>query len=329
MPFSNQSRWIACAVLLFTGNPAVADELPGWLPVRDSNPFALATGLPLTPAVPAPGAWQFDATVSVANTELQQFRGDASLIFDAETHETRLSAIHAFNARWSLRASISHLWLGAGFLDRPVERFHSAFGFDNGDRGLLGTHAPQVEVRRGDEVLYALDRGQSGVGPLLLDLTRSWRSDAGHLGGISFGAKLPTGSRAGLADSGSTDASFSAFTLLPAGERLSFGLRAGVLVQGHNRLLGDTARDTVPFASAVARYRLGPQWSAIVQSDAHGPLYRGLPEFLGSAGNQLSFGLIRRTRDSGEFQFTLGEDLPALRTSDVAINLAFRLGAGS
>ncbi|HMM68485.1 MAG TPA: DUF3187 family protein [Dokdonella sp.] len=328
MTFSNPSRWIACALLLVTGHAALADAPPGWLPVRDTNPFALATGLPLTPAVPAPGAWQFDTTISVANTELRQFRGDASLLFDAETHETRLSAIHAINARWSLRASISHLWIGAGFLDRPVERFHSAFGFDNGDRGLLGTHAPQVEVRRGDVVLYALDRGQSGVGPLLLDLTRSWRSGTRGVTGLSLGAKLPTGSRARLGDSGSSDVSFSAFALLPVGERLTVGARAGLLVQGDNRLLGDTARDAVPFASALLRYRFGQKWSAVLQSDAHGPLYRGLPEFLGTAGNQLNFGLIRHTGGAGEFQITLGEDLPALRTSDIAINLTLRLTAG-
>lgn len=76
------------------------------------------------------------------------------------------------------------------------------------------------------------------------------------------------------------------------------------------------------------RYRLGRKWSAVLQSDAHGPLYRDLPEFLGSASNQLNFGLIRRWGDSGEWQLTLGEDLPALRTSDIAINLNLRVNVG-
>jgi hypothetical protein len=161
-------------MLLFGMNAHATDALPGWLPTRDSNPFAIATGLPLTPAVPAPGTWQFDASWSIANTELQQTDGNASLLFDAETRETRFSAAYAFDPRWSLRASISHFRVGSGFLDGPVERFHRAFGFDNGDRGQLGTQAPQIEVRDDGELLYVLNDARSDSGPLLADLTRSW-----------------------------------------------------------------------------------------------------------------------------------------------------------
>lgn len=305
-----------------------AEPLPGWLAVRDTNPFVLASGLPIAPAMPSAGAWQFDTTFGIANTELQQARDDASLRFDAETHELRFSAAYAFNDDWSLRASIGHLWIGTGFLDGAVERFHRAFGFDNGDRGLLGTPSPLVEVRDGGALLYRLDRPQSGVGPLLLDLTRNWRiGDAARVG-LGIGAKLPTGSSSRLSDSESTDVSLSAFSLLPLGERLTLGFRGGLLLQGHNRLLGDTARDAVPFASALLRYWLGRKWSAVLQSDAHGPLYRDLPEFLGAAGNQLNFGLIRRVGESGELQMTLGEDLPALRTTDIAVNLDLRIHLG-
>lgn len=305
-----------------------AEFAPGWLETRDQNPFALATGLPLAPSIPPAEGWQFDATLNIANTELQQFRGDTELLFDAETHETRLSAAYAFDERWSLRASISDLWIGSGFLDGPVERFHRAFGFDNGDRGLLGTQAPTIEVRDGDNVLYSIDRNQSAMGPLLIDLTRSWKIADQGMAGITLGSKFSTASQSRLGDSGGTDVSLSAFTLMPLGERLVFGARAGVLFQ-NNQLLDNRARDQVAFAGILLRYRLSENWSALLQSDAHGALYSDLPDFLGSASNQLNLGLSRRFGNRAEFQATLGEDLPALHTTDVVLSLNLRIHPGA
>lgn len=325
--FSSTRLQILLTLILLpvlAGSADAAEPVPAWLQTRDSNPFALATGLPLAPAVPVAGHLQIGATVGMSNTELQQFGTGSSLLFDAESRETRFSVAYAFSDRWSLRASVSQFWIGAGFLDHPIERFHRAFGFDNGDRGLLATQAPVVEVRLDGELLYALDRGQSGLGPLLIDLTRSWRLAGGGSAGLALGTKLSTGRRSRLSDSDGTDGSLGAFVQFPAGDRFGVGLRAGVLVQDSNRLLGDSARTVVPFASALLRYRLGERWSAVLQSDAHGALYRDLPDFLGSAANQLNFGLARRIGETGEFAITLAEDLPALRTSDVAINLGLR-----
>ena len=315
---------VACS-----SRPAQADEPPtGWLQTRDQNPFSLATGLPLAPALPAAGNWQFDVTFNIANTELAQSRGDSSLRFDAETHETRFSAAYAFNERWSLRGSIGHLWIGAGFLDGPVERFHRIFGFDNGDRGLLGDPAPGIEVSRNNSPIYTLDRSQSSVAPLLLDLSRQWKLGDDGLGGIALGAKAPIGSRSALSDSGSADISLSAFALLPIGTRWTVGARAGLLHQFNNHLLGDSANAQVPFLGLMVRYRIGQQWSAWLQSDAHGALYRDLPDLLGSAGNQVNFGLGRRFGDRAELQVTMGEDLPALHASDIVLTFNLRVHSG-
>ena len=301
------------------------DARHGWLQTRDQNPFALATGLPLAPAVPAAGTWQFDTTFNIANTELAQTLGDSSLRFDAETHETRISAAYAFNERWSLRGSIGHLWIGAGFLDGPVERFHQVFGFDNGDRGLLDDQAPSIEVSRNGNPIYTLDRSHSSMAPLLLDLSRQWKVGARGLGGFVLGAKAPLGSRSTLSDSGSTDISLSAFTLLPIGTRWTVGARAGLLHQFDNQLLDDSAHAQVPFLGLLLRYQIDQQWSAWLQSDAHGPLFRDLPDLLDSVSNQLNFGFSRRLGERAELQMTMGEDLPALHASDIVLTFNLRV----
>lgn len=296
----------------------------GWLQTRDQNPFVLATGLSLAPVVPAAGKWQFDASLNIANTELGQGEQRSSLIFDAETRETRISLAYSFNERWSARASIGHFAISDGVLDSAVERFHRTFGFSNGDRGLLATNAPAIEVEHDGIPLYSLQHAQSGMAPTLIDLTRSWSLANGGTAGISLGAKLPTGSRTRLSDSESTDLSFSAFSTIALGDHMNVGARLGMLHQHDNRLLGNLANEYVPFGSLLLSYRLDPRWTAIAQIDAHGPLYEDLPDFFHSS-SLLSFGLSRRFGERIEFVATLGEDVPATHTTDIVLNLNFRI----
>jgi len=299
-----------------------------WLQQRDQNPFALASGLPLPPAIPSARGWQIDTSLSIANTELADARGNSLMLFDAETRETRISLAYAFDTGWSLRASLGHWWIGDGVLDSPVESFHRAFGFDNGDRGRLGTLAPVVHVERDGTRLYSLDRTGASVAPLLVDLTRHWQYDERHLLGVSLGAKFPLGDANRLADNGGIGISVSAFAMTHWGANTTFGARVGVLRQDDKDLLPGLARRHVPFASAVLRYRLGQRWSAVVQSDAHGALHRDLPDFFGAA-NLLSIGVARRIGETAELAITLGEDLPALRTTDVVLGMNLRVLAGA
>ena len=183
-------------------------------------------------------------------------------------------------------------------------------------------------MRVDDELRYVLAGPASSAGPLLIDLARQWQFDAGRSAGLMLGAKFPVGHADQLADSESTDVSLSAYGAMPVGRNGQMAARVGVLRQGDNELLGDLARRTVPFASFLFRYRLGERWSAVLQSDTHEPLYRRLPDFLGRTSNLISIGLTRRIGEDPEFQATLGEDLPALHTTDIVFNLNLRVFPG-
>lgn len=325
-------RNLLVSIAILAGGSAAAaqaeDSSNGWLQTRDQNPFVLGSGLPAPPVVPISGRWRIDTTLNIANTELAESRDDAAFVFDAETRESRVSVAYAFDDRWSLRASLAHLWIGAGAFDSTIEHFHHAFGFDNGNRGQLGTQAPVVDVRAEGALLYALDRRKSGIGPTLVDLTRAWRGGAEGLSGFSLGIKFPSGDQSRLSDTGSTDLSLTAFNQRGLGERWTVAARAGVLYQHDNTLLGDRARELVPFASAMLSYRLGSHWSALLQADAHGALYRDLPDFFASA-NILSFGFSRRVSQHDAVFITLAEDVPALHTADIVLQLGWRMQVGA
>lgn len=313
---------LACSI----ASDSFAQPVDGFVLVRDQNPFVLGSGLPLPPSVPASHGWQADATFAIANTELAQTAGDASLLFDAETRETRVSLAYAFDSRWSLRVSAGHLLIGAGFLDGAIEDFHHTFGFDNGDRGRLGTTAPRIDIERGGVMLYSLDHRRSGTGPTLLDLTRSWRGGTSTFG-ATVGLKLATGSESALTDTGTTDVSLGVFAEHAWGEHVTVAARGGVLRRGSGGLLAGNARRFVPHAGARLDWRLGERWTALVQADAHGALYDDLPDFM-SAANSLTFGLARTFGDRQAVFLTLTEDAPALHTTDIVLQLGWRLRAG-
>lgn len=323
-----QTLLLALPLLVASSLVVSAEYQPGWLSTRNQNPFALISGLPVAPAAPAAGSWQVDASISIANTELAQLRGDSQLLLDTETHESRLSIAHAWNERWSARASFTHLRASAGFLDGPVERFHDAFGFDNGDRGQLDTIAPRIELRRGSQTLALLSHSRSLGVPLMLDLTRQWQPQTYGSTGITLGLAIPVGGSTLVDDDDDPELSLSAHTLKELGDHLTVGVRLGVLARDKPDLLGAEAKSLIPFGNLLLRYRLGAKWSALMQADAHDALYRDLPGLAGFAGNQLSFGFARQLAKRGEFVATLGEDVPALHSADVALHLGLRMGLG-
>ena len=321
---------LVCGILLLcvTASVEASDLGPGWLATRNQNPFALDIGLPLAPAVPASGTWLVDASVTISNTELGQSRDDTRVLFDLESRETRLSLAYAWNDEWSARISLSQLRASAGFLDGPVERFHRIFGFDNGDRGQLDTVAPFVALNRGTQQTVLLDRPETSIGPLQLDLNRQWQTDTFGRIVLSLGASIPVSGGVFIEESSDVDVSLAVSTLKPIGDRWLLGARLGVLARGDNERFAAKTHSMVSFASLLVRYRLGSRWSAVVQSDAHDALYHDLPALPGSAGNQLSFGLIRRLGQNGELIATLGEDVPALHSADVAVHLGLRMQLG-
>jgi hypothetical protein len=299
-----------------------------WLPVRDQNPFVLGSGLPLLPQpTPVTGGWEVEATLDESNTQLISRRrnADTAVVFGAETRESRVSFSYAFAADWSARASIGDEWIGVGFLDKPIQHFHSFIGAPRGYRGgRLGERPPVIRVYRNGELVYELDRPGQALAPLLLDVTHTWDASETSRYGVSLGAKLSVGDTKRLSDTGDTGVSVSAFGEFMLADELRLGARIGYLQASGNDVLRGSARSAVPFGDVSLRLPLIGRWSGFVQYDLHGALYRQLPQFLGYAG-QLTLGVARPIGSHGaEFLFGLSEDVPIAHTQDVSFLVALR-----
>ena len=260
---------------------ARADGL-SWLPYRDANPFAAASGLPFAPPSADADAWRVEAIVAASNTELAFDRGSEHLVYDAEIHEARIAVTRAFGERWLVRATIGSVDFGSGFLDGFLEDWHRAFGLSNGDRGRLGSDGHVVEYTDGTQVL-AFDRTLHATTPLLVDA--AWRAPVAA-GEWLVGAtlKLPTTHASVLVDDRAVDASiWLAAQSTDATARLPWGVRVGAMRRGDTHLLPDRANDVVPFADALLGWRPTPAWDVAVQLQWHGALYDSAIPYLDDA----------------------------------------------
>lgn len=329
---SRNDAWPLCRCLLAcalacAGTPVRADPL-AWFPARDQNPFVLGAGIPLQPQAPQqPGTWQTDVYVAEANSQLISRSADARVVFGAETRESRVGVSYALDEHWSLRASAGEAWLGGGFLNGAIRRFHDLIGAPQGARGRLGVALPFVQVSSGGEVLYRLDAAAQGAAPLLLDAIRTWSSAPDRTWGLAFGAKLPVGGSRRLGDNGAYGWSVSAFADLPLFGAARFGARVGGLHVDGAELLATLARSDVPFGGVYVHAPLFGQWSAQLQYDAHGALYRNVPGFLGEAG-VLTVGVAHPLGRDTQLMLGLSEDVPVGHTQDVVLQVAFENGFG-
>jgi len=303
-----------------------AADAPGWLPLRDQNPFVLGAGIPLPPETPDHASgWRLDGYVAEANSQLLATDARTTLVYAAETRESRLAFAYALDDAWSMRVSLGTFWEGGGFLDKPIEQFHRLIGAPHGYRGgRLGVQPPYMRVDQEGRTLFLLDQPHTGVAPLLADVTRAWSPSSRTQFGVSASTSVPLGDAKHLDDTGTASFALSAFGDWRIGDALQAGARIGALHQSGNDLLPSLARHGVPFADVYARMPLWAGWSATLQYDAHGALYRNVPNFLGYAG-VFSVGLAHALGARAELSLAISEDVPIEHTQDVVLIAALRV----
>jgi hypothetical protein len=316
--FALRAAFALAAGAWLTARPALADDAAAapWQLYRDTNPFVAASGLPFAPPAVAADSWRVDIVLDASNTELAFDRRSESLLYDAEIHAERIAISRGFGEHAIVRATFGGEQFGSGFLDGFIRDFHRTFGFDNGDRGRLGTDGHTIAYTDANGRGVALDRNLSAAAPLLLDA--AWRTSGdGHEWLYGATVKVPTSHASPLVDDRAVDLSlWAAVQSSDAQTRIPWGARVGVMQRGDTQLLPRRANDQVPFADAVIGYRLLPAWDVAAQYQWHGALYDSDIPLLESAGN-LTLSTAWHARTGWTLRAGLVEDLPSRHAQDV------------
>ena len=302
-----------------------------WFPVRTHNPFLQIYGLPLFQGaeVLEADAWEWRATLDIANHADESIAGDESITLDGESYYLNLSLRHGFTDWLELGMDVPLTAHAEGMLDNVIEGWHDLWGMSNAKR-----QGPPNELEfryAGPGVSpFTLDSGAAGLGDIRLHaavpIPLSWLG-AGDALSVRAGVKLPTGDADLLLGSGATDTyvaiyytGANAFGL----DRLDLSAHAGILRTGDSDLFAAIQENTVPFGGIAADWRFTERLHGKAAMYAQGDYVESALKELGTSLQLIVGGDYRFEGNGMSLSFGIVEELFSDATVDFAIQVSLR-----
>ncbi|MEM8981621.1 MAG: DUF3187 family protein [Pseudomonadota bacterium] len=197
------------------------------------------------------------ACLSLANHSTDNFSGNERLVFDGETLRLELGWFQSIE-QWTVGVSAPFVRHGSGFLDTPIDSWHTLFGLPNGNRDRRPTNALLFEWDRNNETLLARDASTSGIGDVRLYASRRLIDRSLWQLSLAAAAKLPTGDPDRLTGSGGTDVTLglrAETSQLFGSERWRLSASAALTNLGDSDIDGLPSAAQVVSATATLRWR--------------------------------------------------------------------------
>jgi hypothetical protein len=325
-------RLCLCVFLFSLDASGVAAAEVSPFDTRNQSPLISIYGLPSVgeASVKAKGKGDLRLTLDLANNYSTDSNARESIVLDGESTRLTLSGRYGIGHDLELGAELPFLTIGGGFLDHPIEDFHSAFGFPNGGRERAPRNRLLFRYRK--DGLTRLNSEQSGSGPGDLHLTGGWQfyqsGDKQRNLTLRSSLKLPTGDTDSLRGSGSTDLALwvtgNSGYLLPYGQFTLFGA-AGALGMTRGRILPDQQRPLVGFGALGMGFSPA-EWIVLkIQADAHTSFYRDSDlKQLNAPSAQLTLGGSLNFSPKTSLDIGVTEDIVVGTASDVVFHLSLR-----
>lgn len=298
----------------------------GPLAVSNLSPFSLLRALPEQRTAEVAAGVQWELSGMIANHFVVQSAAGDTLHLDGQTDRLALSLRYGFARFWDIELTLPWLQHSGGFTDEAIERWHKSFGLPNGDRDRYPKNRLRYELSERGEV-SGLERSTEGLGDIAVALSRELVRSAPTRLAASIGIKTATGNARQWLGSGTTDV----FALLrfngryPSDGSLYWYGQVGATWAGESPLLGDAQRRTLWFTGLSAEWALSPQWSALLQYDAHSGISRGRFQPLTQTAGMLSLALRWRASERWAVDVGFSEDVVVETAPDINFFLDVRL----
>lgn len=314
-------------ITTFVGNKAysTADAIP--FQTRNQNPLTLIYGLPLpTPAkLIESGQLQTNISLNISNTLNIEANNNELLFIDGESKRLNFIIDYGLNEKWSLRSLIPLAIFSGGFLDRPIERYHDLFDFDQGDR--LGNPRNRLLFfyqRNGSQRLNVSSH-DSSVGDIQFMLGRQLPTSTQNSYSFWTSIKLPTGNIDDLNGSGGIDISAWLAAQRSLTHKWQLYGNTGISVLGNSDFLPELQQSAALFGHFGAHWQTWNNIAIKAQLEWHTSLYKSTgAKFLGDV-LQLTFGSSWQISDNYVLDFAIAEDIKTEASPDVNFNLTLRI----
>ena len=308
------------AVLTLVARPAAA-QLAEPMQIRNLNPLVAIFGLPAWDTV-EPGN-RFSASLEIANHFEFSSIGGEYLGLDGETARTTLSFSHGFDGGWQFGVELPLFHLSGGFLDNPIDAWHSAFNLPDGGRNERPENQLSFVLRHSGVTFLQLDDPQSGLGDLQLKGARAFGADRGFV--VEAGVKLATGDTEMLAGSGSTDEWLTLLRSRALPERRhpsGYYWGVGIMHVGDPEIIAFQAKTWVYTAILGGSWQRWARFGLKAQLDVHAPFYDSPLEEIGDTAVEATFGAWMQRRKNARLDFAVVEDLRVRTAPDVVFKIA-------
>lgn len=307
--------------LLLSAGPALAAGPGGPLATYNQSALARAFELPVLGQARVLTAGESADALRYDLTTEYHTSGDAGevVVLDGETNLLTLAFRRGLGRGLDLSLQLPVMYQGGGFMDGPVEDWHSLFGLPQGGREQAPRNRYLYGYARNGQTQLLEQRSGADFGDVRMAL--GWQA----LDGLALRTeiKFETGSESHLAGGNSGVAAWGDYALpFAAGSMFSGYLSGGVSYNGQTAILGDMQTQWVPFAGAGLAARVFDPLSLLVQLYGHGALYdeSELDPFRDAL--QLTMGLRYHVDPRFDVDLAFQEDLITTSSPDFSVHLA-------
>ncbi len=290
-----------------------------------AQPITALIGLPAA-AMRSEGT-QIQLSIEHSNVFMGGESVTEKLLLDGETSALHTRFSKRINPCWQADAAVVYLSHDGGFLDKPIEDWHGAFGLPNASRQFEERDKLEYAYQSGENVVRQLLSNEQGFGDIQLSVQRFQACQSGSPIWRA-GAKLGAASDDGFFGSGSSDlyidwqSSRRRWT-----QRFDGALSIGLLAPGNANNL-PKQNPLVAFGSMGAEFNWSPSVSIVAQLDWHSAIFDSTLEELGQISGQLTLLGRKKLRGGNAFEVSFSEDIVADTAPDFSVRLAWLQGLG-
>lgn len=295
---------------------------PVGLNTRDQNPMFQAYYLPGIDLNSNQG-WQVSHSVYLTNAFQNNQQGNETLILDVENYRYDFSIAYQKN-KWRLSTTVPLIFNEGGSFDDAIEDWHDFFGLPQGGRTSRPHNQLDIIYTRDGQTFFSQTQATNDIGDIAVSLSYSLTNSDKNLSAISFAIDLPTGSEKNISGNDAVDVALWLSQAYRASKLTSVYGLFGVSLPGQGGQLERLQESAVWVGQIGLEHQLYPDWSAILQFDAHTAFIEGSQ--LRALGNsfQVQIGLrVKQITEDHDIDLFFSEDILVGSAPDITIG--FRL----
>lgn len=289
-------------LILFVGfilltNCALGQKLVKPFQTHNQSPLVHFFGIPTNSGglILEKNTFWFANYFSIANNATSAQINEEAIYLDGEMYRNELFISYGLFSKLEVGIAIPVVKHSSGVMDSFISNWHDAFNLPGKSRKLMPDYSLNYFFMEEKEMVFEMNESKLSFGDISFSMGVPIVQSPKHDLSFRSFVKLPTGNKANLVGSGTSDFGFQITGMinsLPKRKEFTFYYSGGYLRIGKGALLENKVTRNVGFGSIGLAFNANDNWYLKSQLDFHTSLYeKSYTKQLGNASAQLVLGL--------------------------------------